>query len=554
VTAIPNDPAFNSQWSLRTPTENSFGINVPDAWSISTGSDVQVAVLDTGCAFETFSHFYANPDLDSLRIRPGWDFVNQDAHPNDDSNFGHGSHMCSLIGANTNNSFSAAGIAPDCILMPVKCFDLNGIGTADRIASGLSYASWFGARVILLGGATVERSQCLQDMIALAAARQALVIAGAGNNGANLNATPGVQHVYSQVMYVGATARNGAPAPYSNHGSLLSVSAPGGAEDTEGPVASTYSPYDAQVPQFAFRFDGSSVQPLHGTSVAAAHVAGVAALVIGALPGMPPAEVRAQIEATALPLGDPRFYGAGLVDATAAVGATTTPPDPGEGGGDGGGGEPEEFVDAAVTGLAPPATPVVMGSTVPVEVNVRNNGSTTQTITVTLQDDTNGIVIGSQNVGLTPGQSTAVAFSWTVLAPAATHTLRATATVLGDGNTGNNSSTAQVSVRAAQLQLRISPSKTNYIGGEWIFLTFSATDGGLPAPGTQFTYSILGANGYPVVRNATTITGPDGQVLVALTYYYSLGGRGTYLIEATGSRNGATTTARQTFTVTSARR
>jgi hypothetical protein len=407
--------------------------------------------------------------------------------------------------------------------------------------------------VILIGGVTVEKSQCLQDMIDLAVAREALVIAGAGNNGANLDATPGVQHVYGQVMYVGATAQNGAPAPYSNRGSFLSVSAPGGAEDTEGPIASVYSPYDAQVPQFAFRFDGSSVQPLHGTSVAAAHVAGVAALVIGALPGMPPAAVRAQIETTAVPLGDPRFYGAGLVDATAAVGATTTLPDPGDGGGDGGDGGPV-VVDAAVTGLTPPATPVVMGNTVPVEVGVRNNGSTTQTITVTLQDDTNGIVIGSQNVGLTPGQSTSVAFSWTVLAPAATHTLRATTTLTGDVNAGNNSSTAPVTVRAAQLQLRISPSKTSYIGGEWIFLTFTATDGGLPAPGTQVRYSILGPNGYPVVRNATTTIGQDGQVMVALTYYYSLGGRGTYLIEATASQNGATTTARQTFIVTSARR
>jgi serine protease len=551
LTAVPNDPSFRSQWSLKAPADGVYGINVPDAWAISQGLGVTVAVLDTGCAYENFSVYYANPDLDPLRVRPGWDFVNQDYHPNDDSDIGHGTFLCSLIADTANNSFGDAGIAPDCTLMPIKCFDANGASTADRIASGLSYASQFDARVILLGGATSEKSQCLQDMIDQVSARGALVVGGAGNDGVNVTAHPGVHAVYNHVMYVAATAKDGTRAPYSNQGSYISVAAPGGASDTEGPIATTYSPYDAAVPRFGLRLDGTSIEPMSGTSVAAAHVAGVAALVMGALPGIPAEAARGQIESTAIPLGDPTSFGAGFVDATAAVGATAT-----NGGGDGGAGGgdvPPGTVDAAVTSLDLPAGPVVMGNALQIGVGLRNNSSDTKTVTLTVQDDTNGVAIATQDIGLTPGQSTTVTVPWTVLAPEGTHTIRATVSLQDDSNSANNARSATVTVNPAQLQLRITPSKASYRGGEWIFVTFNATDGGQPAPGTKIEYSILGATGYPVVRNAVMTANANGDAQLTLTYYYSFGGRGTYLIEATATRNGASTTARQTFTVVSAR-
>jgi serine protease len=552
LTAEPNDPAFRNQWSLKTPADGNYGINLPDAWAISVGLGVQVAVLDTGCAYEDYSIYYANPDLDPLRVHAGWDFVNQDIHPDDDSNIGHGTFLCSLIADTANNGFGDAGIAPGCTLMPVKCFDADGVSTADRIASGLSYASRFDARVILIGGATSERSQCLQDMIDQAAARGALIVAGAGNNGVNVATAPGVHAVYNHVMYVGATAKDGSLAPYSNRGSFISVVAPGGASAGEAPIASTYSPYDTVVPRFGLRPDGTSIQPMHGTSVAAAHVAGVAALVMGALPAIPPDVARAQIESTAVPLGDSTMFGAGLVDATAAVGATTTIPG-GGGGGGAGGDTPPGTIDAAVTDLSLPVGPVVVGNALQVGVSLRNNGGDTKTVTVTVQDDTNGVTIATQDVGLTPGQATTLTFPWTVLAPEGMHTVRASISLLGDANTANNIRTATVAVNPAQLQLRISPSKSAYRGGDWIFVNFSATDGGQPAPGTKIQYTILGATGYPVVKNAVLTANAAGEALMTLTYYYSFGGRGTYLIEATATRNGASTTSRQTFIVNGAR-
>lgn len=561
LTAVPNDPYFKDQWSLQTPGSGVFGIDAADAWSISTGIGVTVAVVDTGCAYENYGPYYANPDLDPLRIRPGWNFVQTSFHPDDDSQYGHGTFMCSLIGATTNNGFSAAGIAPGCTLMPIKSFDSTGAGTADRIASGISYASRFGAKVVLIGGATVEKSQCLQDMINLAAARGVLVVAGSGNDGANLAVTPGVQQLYDNVMYVGATAKDGSLASYSNHGPFLSVVAPGGAlTDSDGPLASTYSPNDAAVPQFGFRSDGNSVQTLHGTSVAAAHAAGVAALVMGALPGLSAAATRAQIEKTARPLGDPSLYGAGLVDATAAVGLQTTPPT--TGGSNGGGGTPAnsgggdtvpaETIDAAITSLTVPSGPMPMGASAQISVGVQNNGSSTKTVTVTLQDQATGLTVGSQAVALTSGQTSTVAFSWTALAPAATHTLRAQVSVAGDQNPSNDSSSANVVVTPAALQLRITPSKTTYRGGEWIFVDFNATDGGQPAPGTQVDYKVYGATGYVVDQGMATASS-SGQMEIVLSRYYAFGGVGTYLVSATATRNGETITSQQTFGVISAR-
>jgi len=171
---------------------------------------------------------------------------------------------------------------------------------------------------------------------------------------------------------------------------------------------------------------------------------------------------------------------------------------------------------------------------------------------VTLVDDASGVTVGSQDIGLTSGQSTVVSFSWSALAPVATHTLRATATLAGDQNPANNMRAADVVVNPATLQLRITPSKSSYRGGDWIFVNFIATDGGLPAPGAQIDFKIYGASGYQV--NAGTITSDGtGQVGIVMSRYYAFGGIGTYLVEATGTRNGATTTARQTFFVTSAR-
>jgi hypothetical protein len=122
----------------------------------------------------------------------------------------------------------------------------------------------------------------------------------------------------------------------------------------------------------------------------------------------------------------------------------------------------------------------------------------------------------------------------------------------GDDNPANDSRTADVVVNPASLQLRIVPSKSTYRGGEWIFITFNATDGGQPAPGTQVDYKVFGASG-SVVDQGTTSASGSGQMEIVMSRYYAFGGVGTYLVSATATRNGATITSQQTFYVISAR-
>src|SRR5205823_2621235 len=113
-------------------------------------------------------------------------------------------------------------------------------------------------------------------------------------------------------------------------------------------------------------------------------------------------------------------------------------------------------------------------------VGVQNNGNSQKTVTVLLKDEANGATVGSQDVVLTPGQTTIVSFNWTADVPAAVHSLTATAIVSGDNNAANNTRSAAVAVNPAQLQLKIASNKPSYLAGEWIALTFTATDGGLP--------------------------------------------------------------------------
>lgn len=116
---VPNDPLYNPyQWHLNNSQYG--GINMEAAWEISTGTDVTVAVIDTGVAYENYEEphpwiprrtiSYAQaPDLADTNFVPGYDFVNLDSHPNDDE--GHGTHVTGTIAQTTNNNLGTAGVA-----------------------------------------------------------------------------------------------------------------------------------------------------------------------------------------------------------------------------------------------------------------------------------------------------------------------------------------------------------------------------------------------------------------------------------------------------------
>jgi serine protease len=144
----PNDPYYSYQWHMPQ-------INMPAAWDQSTGiPGVVVAVIDCGVAYETYGVYTQAPDLAGTHFVAGYDFVNNDSHPNDDC--AHGTHVTGTIAQTTNNSLGVAGVAFNCSIMPIKVLDASGNGTYTAIVNGITFAADNGAEVInmSLGGAS----------------------------------------------------------------------------------------------------------------------------------------------------------------------------------------------------------------------------------------------------------------------------------------------------------------------------------------------------------------------------------------------------------------
>ena len=182
----PNDPYYSYQWHLDN-TEYG-GIQMEDAWAIETGStSVVVAVVDTGVAYENYiqwrSRYYLAPDLASTVFVPGYDFVQNDTHPNDDHS--HGTHVTGTIAQSTGNGIGVAGVAFNTAIMPVKVLDRNGSGTYYNVARGIEWAVDHGADVINLSLGGASPSSTLEDAVRYAYDHGVTVIAAAGNSGSS---------------------------------------------------------------------------------------------------------------------------------------------------------------------------------------------------------------------------------------------------------------------------------------------------------------------------------------------------------------------------------
>ena len=304
----PDDPYFNLQWNLAA-------IQAPEAWDISDGQNVVVAVLDSGIAYEDYEQYRQAPDLKNTRFIPGYDFVNNDLHANDDG--GHGTHVAGTIAQSTNNAIGVAGVAFGVTLMPVKVLNDRGQGTFDALAQGIMFAADNGVRVINLSLSGRKTSALLADAIDYAADRGVLVVAASGNSGGAVE----YPAAYDRVLAVGSVEFQQQRAQYSNFGPQVSVVAPGG--DTyadhngdgypDGILQQTFVPGD---------YGTFQLQYMEGTSMAAPHVAGVAALLFAFDPDASADQVRQAIESSALDLGAPgrdNDFGYGLIQAAAAL-------------------------------------------------------------------------------------------------------------------------------------------------------------------------------------------------------------------------------------------
>jgi len=292
LNAIPNDPGYAANmWGLNNTGQTAgifdADIDAPEAWTITTGSSaVIVADIDSGMDMthpDLVANLWTNPNeianngidddangyIDDIH---GWDFGENDNNPSDtiSSCGGHGTHTAGTIGASGNNGAGITGVNWTVSLMPLKVFKpiFGGIFcTADSAAiiGAINYASMMGARVSNNSYGGGPASQAEQSAIQ---ASKALFVAAAGNDGANNDLTPSYPANYplDNVLSVAATDHNDAMAIFSNFGTSVHLAAPGVS------ILST-------LPNNQYDF-------YDGTSMAAPHVTGVAALLLAQNPNL----------------------------------------------------------------------------------------------------------------------------------------------------------------------------------------------------------------------------------------------------------------------------
>lgn len=248
------------------------------------GEGVKVALLDSGLD-------PAHPDL-RANYKGGYDFVNNDPEPWDDN--GHGTEVAGILAA-AEDGFGIVGVAPKAELYAVKVLGGNAHGMISDVVKGLEWAIAHGMQVVNMSLGTPEDSRALREAVSAAWAAGLVLVAPAGNEASSVL----YPAAYPEVIAVSATTATDRLAPFSNFGPEVDLAAPG-----------------EEIPT---TFPGGRYRLANGTSFAAPHVAGAAALLISS--GIRDnREVRARLEETAEDLGLPRAeQGFGLVDAARAV-------------------------------------------------------------------------------------------------------------------------------------------------------------------------------------------------------------------------------------------
>ncbi|MSS46691.1 S8 family serine peptidase [Cutibacterium sp. WCA-380-WT-3A] len=332
VSSAPNDQYWNHQWGLNSEK----GIDAPGAWRTSTGAGVTVAVIDSGIT--------RHPDLDG-KILPGYDFISdgstagdgdgRDSDPSDEGDWTragtctrrdvpsswHGTHVAGIIGASTNNGEGVAGAAPAAKILPVRALGHCG-GTDVDIADGITWAS--GGKVpgvptnphpakvinLSLGGSASYCPVSYQRAIDGAVSRGSTIVVAAGNEARD--ASKSTPANCGNVVVVGATGETGAQSYYSNYGSGVDVSAPGGDDRTGDMILSTVNDGKTTPGSPAYGY-------MEGTSQAAPHVSGVVALMVADDPGLTPARIEEILKRSVNPAMCTSRCGTGIIDAREAV-------------------------------------------------------------------------------------------------------------------------------------------------------------------------------------------------------------------------------------------
>jgi subtilisin family serine protease len=276
---FPSDPRFNNLWGLHNTGQNGglldADIDAPEAWSKSVGRrGVVVAILDSGVD-------YNHPDLESnMWINPGEiqgngldddgngyvddvhgiNAIEHDGDPMDDE--GHGTHVAGIVGASGNNGIGISGVCWNCSLMALKFLDEEGDGYLSHELKGIEYAINNGADIINGSFGTYDSSRIEKNAILAAQDAGVLFVLSSGNDGLNDDQSHHYPSSYEadNIIAVAASTRRDGLASFSNYGpDSVDVAAPG---------SSIYS----TVP-------GNGYATYGGTSMAAPHVSGAAALI-----------------------------------------------------------------------------------------------------------------------------------------------------------------------------------------------------------------------------------------------------------------------------------
>jgi len=243
---LPNDPMLARQWALTA-------ISAPSGWDQTTDAAVPIAIIDSGVS-------PTHLDL-KQQLLPGIDLVSLDDDPRDDD--GHGTYTAGLAAATGDDGVGITGVCWSCPIIPIKALDRRGRGDDATIALGIRWAVDHGARIIsmALGGPT--ESRVLHEAVQYATSRGALIVAAAGNDGADGPAS--YPAAFPEVLSVAALDRDSNVASFSTSGPYIDIAAPG-----VQIFSTTWQ-----------RLQGDGYESADGTSAASPQVAGVAALVLG---------------------------------------------------------------------------------------------------------------------------------------------------------------------------------------------------------------------------------------------------------------------------------
>jgi thermitase len=319
ATAYTTDQYFPRQYALQNDGQaftNTKGdiqvaagtpdadVDAVEAWSVTTGASIKVAVLDSGVDGnheDISSKVVARANFSSSATKSG-DVVAEDY-------YGHGTHMAGSVAATANNTTGVAGVCPGCSILAGKVLNDSGVGSSSSVADGINWAVSNGAKVINMS-LGVRASRTLETAVNNAWSKGVVLVAAAGNGG---NQTKIYPAAYPNVIVVAATDNNDLKASFSTYGaSWVDIAAPG---------VNVYSTFPNHPFALATQNNRSQNYDVgNGTSVSSAIVSATAALVWSKNPGADVSAIRARVESTADNIdGTGTFWANGRVNAYNAV-------------------------------------------------------------------------------------------------------------------------------------------------------------------------------------------------------------------------------------------